>query len=431
MNATKRRTGIWNPLYISVLSFEIVSQFANYLINPLVANYAIAMGAVMGVAGFISGLNSAASLLLRPLSGCIFSRFGRKRLLTSAAVLFTISSLVCAVFGVIATLAFSRILMGMAFVLRSTLVVALASSVVPKNCIGQGVAIIGLAGIVSNALAPGLGSWIGILLGYQVSFFVSSLLFAVSLLIAIFLKSPDQVAEDSMHEEHSVMAQNCLTSSFGDLAPDATEARCDAVPRGTSKDGPRLSSLFYVRAFPIALVAGLSSFTFGSVNALILTIGELRGIPGASVYFLTYAICAVAVRPIAGKAFDRHGLDKLFLPGSLCTVASMAVFAFSYHAVAIAIGAALLALGQGSIYPCFQAESVRGVPAEKAALAANTFYIGPDAGMAAGPLVGGVVLQVFGTFSMFVFNIGVMVLTIVLYHLLLRVKKSKTYRRRG
>ena len=177
----------------------------------------------------------------------------------------------------------------------------------------------------------------------------------------------------------------------------------------------RPSRMICFESLPLSALGGLLSFVYGSLAALILLVGEQRGVSNSAVFFFVYAAVALLSRPVAGKLCDVYGLKKLAFPMATFACAGVLVLAFACNTALFALAAALFALGQGSICPCLQAEGVRAAPSEKSSLAANTFYIGIDAGMALGPILSGAVYQAFGAFAMLMSNLMICVAFAVLY----------------
>ena len=67
----------------------------------------------------------------------------------------------------------------------------------------------------------------------------------------------------------------------------------------------------------------------------------------------------------------------------------------------IILDGVLFGLGQGCVWPCLQAESVRNVPISKTSMSTNTFLLGADIGVASGPMIGGFILDIAGPVAMY------------------------------
>ena len=191
--------------------------------------------------------------------------------------------------------------------------------------------------------------------------------------------------------------------------PEAAEmVEPAATPDRKRKRG--LGDYIYFDALPIALMGILESSMFMIVNTLTLTVSVIRDLPEMSLFFVVYVIVSFCMRPIMGKLYDRYGFSKVCPPMCILMTLSMLTFAFTDGIVMIVVDGVLFALGQGCLWPCLQAESVRGVPEDKSGLSTNTLLFGVDLGMVVGPMVGGAILDVAGPMWMYLFATGVGIL---------------------
>lgn len=72
------RAKLWNPKFAQLFCIEAMLQFGLYLTRPLVAGYAVSLGASLTLAGFLAGLLAAAALAARPVSGIAADRLGKR-----------------------------------------------------------------------------------------------------------------------------------------------------------------------------------------------------------------------------------------------------------------------------------------------------------------------------------------------------------------
>ena len=156
-------------------------------------------------------------------------------------------------------------------------------------------------------------------------------------------------------------------------------------------------------ALPIAVMGILEGSIFGIVNTLTLTVSDLRGLPETSLFFVVYVVVSFCMRPVLGKLYDRFGFARVCPPMCLLMALSMVSFAFTDSLPFIVLDGVLFALGQGCLWPCLQAESVKDVPPDKSALSANTLLLGVDMGIMLGPMLSGAILDVAGPLWMYVF----------------------------
>lgn len=377
--------GVWNAAFLRLMAFEALIQVGMSMTNPIVSNHAVALGASIALAGFLAGIQSLSSFVLRVFAGPLLRGVPRIGLLRVSAVAFAASALLGALAPNAGILGLSRVVMGGAFVVKSAIVVSLAASVATEGRMGQSVAWVALLGTVANALGPAVSSYMGTHLGYGMSFWVSAAVFIGAVAASFFLVDPD---------ESEIRA--------------ASENR----RRGAVFQTIRPSEFLLLEGLPIAGVASLATFTFGAVTYLMLLVGEQRGLEHAPLFFVVFATTTLLVRPVSSRLYDRLGIMRVYAPMVLLMCAADLLLMETHGDGALALGALCLGMGYGSLYPCLQAESVRGVDPENSVFAANTFYFGADAGMFFGPLVCGAVMDYLGNDAMF---LALLLITLALF----------------
>jgi len=375
MSAKSNR--LWNSQFVNLLLIDLSFQFGIYFTSPIVSNYTVFLGATVAIGGFVAGLHSATAMLMRPIMGFIADRFRKISLLFFAAVLFTLGSIGGSLATDVVTLGLSRVVMGVGFALRTVVITAFVSLVVPAEKLGQGVGWVGLASTVSNALAPMIGEAVGSRFGFNVDFVITTVLFMVGigLVVLFYFNGRQAVAEDS------------------------ALAKRDAAEPGRRKIS--LSDFMYIPAIKYAVLGFLASFPYGTGITMLFLAAESVDVTGVGVYYTAFALMALVSKPMAGKISDRYGVVAAVVPSALIMGSGMAVLAFMtsyWHALA---GGILMGLGEASFYSAVQAESVRNVPKDCLGRAVNTFYIGPDVANGLGPLLSGWLLQTFGMTAMF------------------------------
>ena len=97
-----------------------------------------------------------------------------------------------------------------------------------------------------------------------------------------------------------------------------------------SKEPPRerlpyrfaLNRMFAREAVPKAIVLCLLSIAFAGSTSYLVLYGNLLGIEGMGTYFVVYALCLVATRPLFGKMADRFGAPRVLVVGVMFFAAS-------------------------------------------------------------------------------------------------------------
>lgn len=165
-------------------------QMALYLTRPITASYAVSLGASVAAAGFVAGLLATAAVVVRPLSGSFSDLFSKKNLLVAAAALFAVSAFGCATATTTLMLGAWCAVQGFAFAFKSTLIISMASLVVPRESLGSGVGWLSIAYTVACALGPAIGSSLGGSFGYPVVYLLSACLLVVGFVLAVTFKAP-------------------------------------------------------------------------------------------------------------------------------------------------------------------------------------------------------------------------------------------------
>jgi len=371
------------------------------MVQPIASNAALALGATVTLAGILAGLSSAIALALRFVSGRIISHFPLNKMLVVAVVVLGVSSLSFAVVNSIPVLAVSRVLYGMALVIKSVLNVAICARIVPRDSIGQGVAWLGMANVLCCALGPNLAQLIGLNFGYNAAYAFSATMLGIATAISLTFPA---LPRDDDEEEAKADAPSSEDGQIADAASVQQEATAEVAAQPTPPQNRAIAFLkrfIYFDTIPLAILGLLEGVMFGIVSTLTLTVSELRGLPEMSLYYVVYVIVSFTMRPVMSKLYDKHGFAKIGLFMCSMMALSMVSFAFTTNLFMIILDGVLFGLGQGCLWPCLQAECVRNVPMSKTSMSTNTFLLGVDLGVASGPMIGGLILDIAGPTGMY------------------------------
>ena len=378
---------VWTPRFLHLFIIETCLQIGLYSSRPLIANFAIFLGAAVATAATISGLSMIVALILRPVGGIVSDRVDKKISLVVCAAFFFIGSLGCAFSQSVEMMAFFVAVLGVAYCFKSISLYSLATLISPQNRIGSAIGWISLLNAVGGALGPLIGNFIRDLAGYQASFLFTAGLTGIAVVLAILFKTPDKSA-----------------------------AERKAAAAAKQKDGSiakrLLDEVIYVPVIPLAIITVTATTCHGTLSALIFTLQDMGLLEGGAAFFVAYSMVALLTRPIAGRLFDNFGMTPVVLPSMVVAAIGMSVLLFSQSATAVICCGVLLGLGQSCATCSLQAESSRIAPPEALGRATNTFFFGPDIAVGIGPAVSGAVMQAFGVQSMYAFNVALIVVGI-------------------
>ncbi len=354
-SAGQRPQKMWNMQFAMIFAVEVLLQLGMYILQPNLSNYLITLGASITTAGFIVGFNYGTSLVLRFVNGFVCDLFDKKALLVLSCACFACASLGIALAVSPAMVGFFRVVQGVAFVMKSSVVVSMASMVVPKKMVGSGVGIMGLGFTVACSVGPAIGDLVGTTYGYRTSCAMAVASFICALCVALAFKAP-AMSQGSW--------RNLECGKWG-----AVKLRIGQM---------KLSELLYVPTLPVTVAIWLAFAAQSMMLALTLTFASIQGVSHAFVYYIAYAAVAVFSKPLAGRMLDKRGVLFVLVPMSLVSCSAMVLLALNFSTVTLGVAGAMMGLGQGSVWSCLQGEAVRRAPVGKTGRSVNMFYIGSD-----------------------------------------------------
>ncbi len=358
-------TTLWNRSFVIVLLTGIFTSMSSYMILPLISKYAISLGASLPLAGSIASIMSIAALISRPFSGVVADRFNRKHLTIWATLLAAVAIAACAFADAILPIVIIRTIHGFAFSLMTVSSMALASSLVPGDKLGEGMGYLGLGTILASAIGPGIGLMISEQYGYSACFLISAgfmLIGAVAMLAV---------------PNHYVPIKR------------------------QGRQRIRLKHFFASELMLYMLILGLFSCGNGLISTYLALLGDERGIANIALFFTAYSIMMVVIRPFVGVLLDKKGLSIIMYPALALATFGMVLLGSATTIWMVTIASVLKALGQGAGTPSIQAYSIKLIGKERAGVASSTCYIGQDIGNSIAPIIGGFVAVQYGYAQMF------------------------------
>ena len=237
--------------------------------------------------------------------------------------------------------------------------------VIPQRHHGLGVSLFSM----STALALALGPFLGISLSNHISY---AALMRINMGIALV----------------------CLLIFFGLAALPSMRHRHRSFFSLNSYIDPRV-----VRFSLVALVVCLS---YGCVQAFMTSFAAERSLSGpASLFFLLYAVAALATRPLTGRLFDTRGENVIFYPILLLTALSLIMLARAHSSWMLLLSGLVLGMGFGNFQSVGQAVSLSLVSRSRFAQATTTFFIFFDLGIGLGPYIFGFLVPTLGYDGMY------------------------------
>ena len=369
----KSAVTVWNRNFICILLSAFMLGIANYSVNPLVASYAVYLGASAFVMGLLTGLFFGVALSMRPVSGPVITKFDKRKLMILVFIIGGIANTGYAIFENISAFILFRLIHGLQYALVGSLAMTLAGDNLPKDKMASGMGIYGLAGSLAMAIGPTIGMNIlnfGTNLKGEGFGFTCVFLFSMTILflgvIPSYILLPDKKTKEDI-----------------------------------LSTGAWYKNIASVHAVPLAIVMFFIYTGWSLYNVYIIEFAKELEIPGISSFYTVLALVLLVSRPASGWLTDRFGLARIMVPAMVVFALSFIVIGFSRSIGQMLAGAAVAAVGFGSFQPALYSMCILSETPMRRSVSSNTLYMGIDIGLFVGPILGSIVYEFYGYAVMF------------------------------
>ncbi|GAA4719910.1 MFS transporter [Brevibacillus fulvus] len=200
------------PLYILMVNM-FIAMLGIGLIIPVLPQYMLEFGASGSTLGYLVAAFGLTQFIFSPLAGELSDKYGRKIMIVSGLVLFTVSQWIFGIADEIGMLYLSRLLGGIGASLMIPSMMAYVADITNEQNRGKGMGWLGAAMSLGFVIGPGLG---GFLAGYglRVPFYTSAGVAALAT-IASLLILPETLSKQSQLEARQ--SKNKRESMFRQL----------------------------------------------------------------------------------------------------------------------------------------------------------------------------------------------------------------------
>ena len=361
---SSNQESIWTKDFIILALVNLTTFIGFNMTTTGMPVYVSSLGASDLITGLVTSLATGAALFIRPFTGIMLDRFGRKGILISSIAAMAATTVAYAVFPILGIILALRLLHGIGWGLGSTATSTIAADIIPKNRFAEGMGYFALVSSLAIAVAPALS----IVLLQNVGILPVIIVAASSTVISLIL-------------------------AF--LQPSQT------ILKIKNKNKLKLTDLVDKRALLPAGIMFLISSAFASVTTFIVLHGQEKGVDNIFLYFVVYAFVTILSRPIIGKIIDKSGF---FVPGILATlgvIITLIMIAFADNIVMFCVAGIFGGLGIGTGMGTLQTMAVSAVPSKRRGVATSTFLFGCDAGIAIGAAIAGATAGAIGYGNMY------------------------------
>lgn len=332
---------------------------AFYMLLPTLPVYLTGhLGFAKGQIGAVLATYTLAALLIRPLTGFLIDRYGRKKFYITAFAIYAFifpSYLLAQQFSSMFLLRFVH---GLAWGVATTTASTLIVDIVPAHRRGEGIGLYGLSMTIPMALGPLLGIKTVAHWGAEGLFFTSMAIAILAGTVTLLVEYPPFPVNHSIHFS--------------------------------------LRNLIEKKSLPSSLNLLMISVSYGGLVSFIALYALETGIGHTAAFFMIFAAGIAIARLVGGRIFDRTGPLRIGLTGISLLVIAFLLLGTAHQLVVFLLAGLIAGLGNGIIFPVFQAMVNNLVSPARRGAANSTLFTGLDLGIGLGMLLTGQLGQAFG-----------------------------------
>lgn len=395
MNKVKKEP-IWTKYFTMVFFYALLCQFTMQITNYVLPLYVVnALGAKAAMSGVLSAVFAAGSMICRFTTGGLTDRFGRRRMMIIGALVVSASLFIMGFTTTVGAILVMKFIQGVGHSINSTASNTAAADTVAKSRYGEGIGyyalhstIIGAFGVTIIIWMMGIGSPDGT--NYSLPLIVGGFCGLIAVGIALLLT----------YEKKMGIARKRSSGKKFDIN--------DYIERRSLL--PAVLVLFQ------SICQGAGMFLL--LYATDLGLGEVMG----SYYLISTAVTLV-FRFTVGRYTDRVKPVTVVIIPVLLQICAYLFLALAPGRAALYTSAVVSGIFGAILSPVLNTLSLRLAPESRSGAASATYWLGFDIGMAIGPTVFGIVVDMAGYAQSYIVGACCMVVYAIVALLALRKVK--------
>lgn len=366
---------VLNNLFLFTYYFAMLATLPVYIMRDL--------GGSVKEAGLALTLFLISSILVRPFSGLISEKIGKKLSFRGSEVLFVLFAFSYLWIDSMWSLLLVRFIHGIWFSILTTVTVPVANEFIPEQRRGEGMGYFVMSTNLGVVFGPLLALTITQYASFTVLFAVLSGLITIGFLFCLCIPVQDDEQQSSIEP-----ASSSLT----------------------------VHDIIEFRVLSVGVVALLTAFAYSSVMSFIAAYTETKQLMAyTSTFFLVFACSMIFVRPWVGRWFDQKGASAVIYPSFLLFALGLAVVSQLHQAWVLWLSAVLIGIGYGTLFPCLQTVAIQSVPKQRIGHAISTYFTLFDLGLAVGSVIMGLLIAYLGYTATYLFCAGMTLVTLWVY----------------
>lgn len=271
----QKKEPVWTLDFILISIASLFITLGFQMLLPVLPVFSAKIGGSDAWAGLVVGIFTISAVLMRPISGRLLDKHGRRGVYILGLTVFLICVVAYNWTSTILALLILRFIHGFGWGASSTASSTIASDIIPKSRLAEGMGYFGLTSTLAMAIAPALG--LGLLNGYGFNtvFYISAGVVVISILISLPIKyhKPDMLPKS----DPDVLSKSGKTGILEKLA---------ILP---------------------AVVIFFITMTYGSIVSFIALYADQRQVENIGLFFTVYAVALLISRPYFGRLTDKKG----------------------------------------------------------------------------------------------------------------------------
>jgi MFS family permease len=338
---------LWTKDFFLLGLSSLLMSIGFYFLMPTLPIYVVdKLQADRGQVGYVLAAYTLSALIIRPFTGYVIDRAGRKWVYITSFLLFSFTLGIYPLASTFLLLLFLRFFHGFLWGITGTSGATLIVDVIPHAQRGQGIGLYGLAMTVAMAIGPVLAL---IIMGkdhYNTMFFSAMFVALAGFILLFFVRYP------------------------------RFEAR---------NNGPfTFRNILETKTLPMALVQLLFGTTYGGIISFITLYAKEIAIQPASPFFFIFAAGIFMARLRSGKIFDRRGPKYLVMAGIALLMTGLFILSLIKNMGGFYSAAFLAGLGTGILMPTLMAMANNVVDKHRRGAANATIITAFDLGIGLG-----------------------------------------------
>lgn len=370
---------LFNNFFLFVYYFALLTILPIYIMKDL--------GGSIQEAGLALTLFLVSSIAIRPFSGMIVEKLGKRFSMRGASLFFVLFAFSYLLIDSMWSLLLVRFLHGIWFSILTTVVVPVANDFIPDQRKGEGMGYFVMSTNLGVVFGPLLALTVIQYASFQVLFGILAVLISCGLIFCWMLDISEINKKDS------------FTDSGIKLSPKFS-----------------LHDIVELKVVAVGFVALLTAFAYSSVMSFITAFSESKQLLAyTSVFFIVFAISMLVVRPWVGKIYDRKGPSAVIYPSFVFFALGLVIITFISNQWILWFSAVFIGIGYGSLFPCLQTLAIQSVGKNRMGHAISTFFTLFDIGLAIGSVVMGILIAGWGYEATYLFCAFIVMCTLWIY----------------